>query len=122
MEEKGIAINWNIDDKENTYYVRTMEMMNDFVANSIHIRTFVTAEYNIDGEAKTAIIYSENVRSISVAQIANYFYLNNMANNENQHNYIYNNILHNMEVLSRKNPYYLKQPVEYGWNGGVVNP
>lgn len=122
MEEKGIAINWNIDDKENTYYVRTMEMMNDFVANSIHIRTFVTAEYNTDGETKTAIIYSENVRSISVAQIANYFYLNNMANNQNQHNYIYNNILHNTEVLSRKNPYYLKQPVEYGWNGGVVNP
>lgn len=59
--KKGIAINWNIDDKENTYYVRTMEMMNDFVANSIHIRTFVTAEYNTDGEAKTAIIYSENV-------------------------------------------------------------
>ena len=122
IEEKGIAVNWDSDDKENTYYVRTMEMMNDFVANSIHIRTFVTAEYDTNGETKTAIIYSENVRSISVAQIASYFYLKNMANNENQHNYIYNNILHNTEALSKKNPYYLKQPVEYGWNGEIVNP
>lgn len=122
LEEKGVYADWDKSDTENTYYVRTMEMMNDFVPNNIHVRAFVEAEYMEDGETKTAIIYSEKIRSVSVAQIANYFYINGMANSQNAHDYLYNNILHNTALLSKKNPYYLSSAIEYGWNSGVVNP
>lgn len=122
LEEKGVYADWDKSDTENTYYVRTMEEMNDFVPNSIHVRAFVEAEYEENGEIRTAIIYSEKIRSVSVAQIANYFYVNGMANTQTAHDYLYDNILHNTSLLSRKSPYYLSSALEYGWNSGVVNP
>lgn len=122
LAEKGIHPTWNASDTKNSYYIRTMEMMNDYVQNSIHVRTFVDAQYQENGETKTTLIYSDNIRSVSVAQIAWYFYSNSMANNKTEHDYLYNNILHNTELVSRKNNYYLSAPLEYGWNGTIVKP
>ena len=122
LEEHGVYADWDKSDTENSYYIRTMEMMNDFVSNTIHVRAFIEAEYVENGETKTALIYSEKIRTVSVAQIANYFYVNGMANNQPAHDYLYNSILHNTELLNKRNPYYLSSPIEYGWNSGIVTP
>lgn len=112
--EEGIVSDWNIEDTNNTYYVRTMTGMvgSMALASTLHVRAFVVTE---DGE----IIYSAKTASISVAQIADYLYKNSKATNFTGHKYLYNNVLNKVETT---NPYYRDTTLSYGWDSQLYIP
>ena len=112
--EEGIVSDWNIEDTNNTYYVRTMTGMvgSMALASTLHVRAFVVTE---DGE----IIYGAKTASISVAQIADYLYKNSKATNFTGHKYLYNNVLNKVETT---NPYYRDTTLSYGWDSQLYIP
>ena len=112
--EKGIAEGWNPDDRDNTYYVRTMDGMSadSMMEYTIHVRAFAVAT---DG----TIIYGTKTASISVAELADYLYENSKAPNYTAHQYLYNNIL---TKVSNANPYYRTSTLPYGWDGNLYVP
>lgn len=113
-KEKGIATDWNPQDTENTYYVRTMDGMSadGAMEYTIHVRAFVITT---DG----TIIYGKKMASISVAELADYLYKNSKAQNYTGHQYLYNNIL---TKVSNANPYYRTTTLSYGWDNNLYVP
>lgn len=116
--EKGFNNNYNPDDTENSYYIRTMTGMNEIMANSIQVRPFVIAT---DG----TIIYSELAWTLSVAYIAYQVYCGRDMPTEQGHKYLYDNIL-NSELLAKiyaeNNAYkfYMTKPIDYVWSDLVT--
>lgn len=113
--EMGTVKEWDDDDREGLYYVRTMTGIDAKIQNTIHVRAFVVTE---EGE----IIYSTNTVSTSVAQIADNLYTNSKSKNNTAHQYLYNAILNNSAVLSVSNPYYRNMKILYGWNNNLYSP
>lgn len=111
---KGIAANWNSADKDNTYYVRTMDGMseNGILEYSIHVRAFVVTT---DG----TIVYGKKTASVSVVEVADYLYKNSKAQNYSGHQYLYNSILNK---VSNTNPYYRTSILSYGWDSSLFVP
>lgn len=97
-----------------TTYVRTMTNMDAYIRNSIFVRGFVEA---IDENGDTVIIYGTYASVASVAQMAHMVYNGSKAPNKEGHDYIFNSILNKLPTYS---PYYLENPLEYGWS--VVVP
>ena len=96
-----------------TSYVRTLTNMDRYVQNSLHIRPFVEA---VDEEQNEVLIYGQYASSVSVAEIAYTVYINSMAPDLQGHEYLFDEILHN---LSTANPFYLETPEQY-WSGVVA--
>lgn len=113
--EMGAVKEWDDDDRESLYYVRTMTGMDAKIQNTIHVRAFVITE---EGE----IIYSTNTAAASVAQIADNLYTNSKSKNSTAHQYLYNRILNNSAILSTSNPYYRIVTIPYGWNNNLYAP
>lgn len=110
----GIATNWNINDVDNTYYVRTMDggSQDSMMEYTIHVRAFIVTT---DG----VIVYGKNTSSISIAEVADYLYESSKAPNYIAHQYLYNNILNK---VSNINPYYRTEKLSYGWDSSLFVP
>lgn len=124
--EIGISNDWNASDTTHTYYVRTMEGMDEQMAYSMHVRAFVVAT---DADGNEVFIYGESTAVSSVAQIADYLYKNSMSRNYSAHKYLYTNILNSDylkadEAAGREtnNVYYRDVALDYGWNGILYVP
>lgn len=117
----------NSDTPDTVVFCRTMTKMENYIANTIHTRTFVVAE---DEAGKEVIIYGKNIKSLSVAELANYLYVNNACTNVYAHQFLYNKILNGKNgdesaesVLEQAdNPYYRNAEIPYGWNGSIFTP
>ena len=96
--------------RNNSYYGSDGSL--NVITNSFHARAFVVAE---DG----TIIYGNNVESMSIPEVAYYFYKNAMSSNYNGHAYLYDTIL---SRISSTNKYYLSTKVDYGWNDNLYDP
>ena len=112
--DEGIAKDWNTSDKDNTYYVRTMNGMsaNNMLEYSIHVRAFVVTT---DG----TIVYGKKTACISVAEVADYLYKNSKSKNFTAHKYLYNSIL---TKVANTNPYYRDSTLSYGWDSQLFTP
>lgn len=112
--DAGIAADWNTADKDNTYYVRTMDGMseNGAMEYTVHVRAFAVTT---DGK----LIYGKRTASVSVAEVADYLYKNSKAQNYTGHQYLYNNIL---TKVSNTNPYYRTTILSYGWDSSLYVP
>ena len=95
--------------RNNSYYGSDGSL--NVITNSFHARAFVVAE---DG----TIIYGNNVESMSIPEVAYYFYKNAMSSNYNGHAYLYDTILSRISG----NKYYLSTKVDYGWNDNLYAP
>ena len=95
--------------RNNSYYGSDNSL--NVITNSFHARAFVVAE---DG----TIIYGNNVESMSIPEVAYYFYKNAMSSNYNGHAYLYDTILSRISG----NKYYLSTKVDYGWNDNLYDP
>lgn len=115
--EKGVYKDWNAEDTQNSYYVRTMYDGEGYtvVEHTIHVRAFIVATYN----NKEYIVYGKNVAHMSIAEVANYIYENSLSSNFTGHKYLYESIL---SRLNQKNPYYKNSTVAYGWNDNLYTP
>lgn len=115
--EKGVYKDWNAEDTQNSYYVRTMYDGETYsvISNTIHVRAFIVATYN----NKEYIVYGKNVAHMSIAEVANYIYENSLSSNFTGHKYLYESILNK---LHPKNPYYKNSTVAYGWNDNLYTP
>lgn len=114
--EKGIFTDWNVEDTENTYYVRTLTNMENYLQNTFHVRAFVEAE---DPEGNTVIIYGTGVADMSIPEVAAYLYKNSLASNYQGHKYLYEKILNK---IPSTNPYYRNTTEDYGWNDNLYTP
>lgn len=112
--DAGVAKDWNTSDKDNTYYVRTMNGMsaNNMLEYSIHVRAFVVTT---DG----TIVYGKKTACISVAEVADYLYKNSKSKNFTAHKYLYNSIL---TKVANTNPYYRDSTLSYGWDSQLFTP
>lgn len=110
-----IATENGIIEKKDGYtsYVRTLTNMDSFVLNSLLVRAFVEA---VDEEGNNVIIYGESASKTSVAHIASETYKKSAAPNKEGHEYLYDSILH---TLPTSHPYYMGEPLEYGWAGVI---
>lgn len=115
--EKGVYKDWNAEDTQNSYYVRTMYDGETYsvISNTIHVRAFIVATYN----NKEYIVYGKNVAHMSIAEVANYIYENSLSSNFTGHKYLYESIL---SKLDSENPYYKASTVAYGWNDNLYTP
>jgi len=95
--------------RNNSYYGSDGSL--NVITNSFHARAFVVAE---DG----TIIYGNNVESMSIPEVAYYFYKNAMSSNYNGHAYLYDTILSRISG----NKYFLSTKVDYGWNDNLYDP
>ena len=95
--------------RNNSYYGSDGSL--NVITNSFHARAFVVAE---DG----TIIYGNDVESMSIPEVAYYFYKNAMSSNYNGHAYLYDTILSRISG----NKYYLSTKVDYGWNDNLYDP
>ena len=95
--------------RNNSYYGSDGSL--NVITNSFHARAFVVAE---DG----TIIYGNDVESMSIPEVAYYFYKNAMSSNYNGHAYLYDTILSKISG----NKYYLSTKVDYGWNDNLYDP
>ena len=77
--------------RNNSYYGSDNSL--NVITNSFHARAFVVAE---DG----TIIYGNNVESMSIPEVAYYFYKNAMSSNYNGHAYLYDTILSRIDRKS----------------------
>ena len=112
----GTINGWDELDDTHTYYSRTMIRMDDYMANTIHVRAFVVTNND-------EFIYSEDIVAVSVAEIADYLYQNSMSKNKAAHDYLYDKILHNSILSEGDNKFYRPNPiVEYGWNSNLYTP
>ena len=115
------------DTPDSIIYCQTLTKMELSVANTIHTRAFVLAD---DIEGKEVIIYGKNINSASVAEIANYLYVNNMCSNAYAHQFLFNRILNGkngdnsaVSILQQAgNPFYRDTEIPYGWNGSIFKP
>ena len=115
------------ESSDSIIYCQTLTKMELSVANTIHTRAFVLAD---DAEGNEEIIYGKNINSASVAEIANYLYINNMCSNAYAHQFLFNRILNGKNgdssatsVLQQAgNPFYRDTEIPYGWNGSIFKP
>ncbi len=115
------------EGSDNIIYCQTLTKMDVAVANTIHTRAFVLAE-GTDGNE--VIIYGKNIKSASIAEIANYLYVNNMCSNAYAHQFLFKRILNGKNgdnsatsVLQQAgNPFYRDTEIPYGWNGSIFKP
>ena len=114
--DEGIISSGETTDTENTYYVRTMEGMDELKEYTLHVRAFVTA---IDTDGSRVFIYGSRVADVSVAEIAYYIYVKSLSSNYSGHDYLYNNIL---SKISSNNPFYMSTTINYGWNDNLYTP
>lgn len=98
-----------------TSYIRTFLNMDEFLTNSFLVRGFMEAS---DQEGKSVIIYSKNIKELSIAALAYQVYVECKAADNKGHDYIYHTILNQ---LPSDNKYFLDTEVEFGW-GPVIMP
>ena len=109
LSNKGGYMEYVRTVRNNSYYGSDGSL--NVITNSFHARAFVVAE---DG----TIIYGNNVESMSIPEVAYYFYKNAMSSNYNGHAYLYDTILSRISG----NKYYLSTKVDYGWNDNLYDP
>lgn len=114
--DEGIISSTETTDTENTYYVRTMEGMDELMEYTLHVRAFVTA---LDADGSRVFVYGDSVADVSVAEIAHYIYVKSLSSNYRGHDYLYDNIL---SKISTTNPFYMSTTINYGWNDNLYTP
>lgn len=114
--DEGIISSGETTDTENTYYVRTMEGMDELMEYTLHVRAFVTA---LDADGSRVFVYGDSVADVSVAEIAHYIYVKSLSSNYRGHDYLYDNIL---SKISTTNLFYMSTTINYGWNDNLYTP
>lgn len=111
----------------NTSYCQTLTKMDELIGNTIHTRAFAIGK---NSEGNKNIIYSSKILSVSIAEIANYLYVNNMCTNAYAHDFLFDRILNgkegnseNISILEQVgNSFYRDTKIQYGWNGSLYLP
>ena len=117
---EGISSGWKETDTDNTYYVRTMTKCDINIATKHLVRAFVVAQSDSGDEI---IVYGKYAREMTIAEVADYLYVNSLSSNFQGHKFLYNSIL-SKEKDGRENvnAYYRTTTVDYGWNDNLFTP
>lgn len=114
---KALVPSLNNRNDGNDYYVTTMSQMNSVITHSFHVRAFAIVSKN----ENQYIVYSDKVAVVSIPEIADYIYTENLSPNIQGHQYLFNLLSNTLfpGLIPTTNPYYRTTTIEYGWDGNL---